>query len=103
MSQLKEFKRFQKFDKQQQPQPGDVFALTKIPPQALEAEQAILASILMDNHAINACMEHLTDEDFYKEAHKIIFRAMLELNNRNEPTDLVTLNAHLENQQMLEA
>ncbi|OVE81315.1 replicative DNA helicase [bacterium K02(2017)] len=69
---------------------------SKLPPQNLEAEQAILASILIDNHALNTCLEHITSDDFYKEAHKIIFKAMLDLSEKNEPTDLVTLNSALE-------
>ncbi|MBF0103880.1 MAG: replicative DNA helicase [Deltaproteobacteria bacterium] len=73
-----------------------ILNISKVPPQNIEAEQAILASILIDNHALNACLEHITSNDFYKEAHKVIFLAMMELSEKNEPTDLVTLNAHLE-------
>ncbi|MCP5464690.1 MAG: replicative DNA helicase [Deltaproteobacteria bacterium] len=76
--------------------------ISKIPPQALEAEQAILASVLIDNNALNNCMEYITPEDFYKEAHAIIFRAMLELSNKNEPTDLVTLNGLLQSKGQLD-
>ncbi|EKD51085.1 MAG: hypothetical protein ACD_62C00350G0013 [uncultured bacterium] len=75
---------------------AQVFSLSRLPPQNLEAEQAVLASILIDNHALNICLEHIVPDDFYKEAHKIIFRGMLELNEKNEPTDLVTINALLE-------
>lgn len=81
---------------------GPVLPLLKLPPQSLEAEQAILASILIDNHALNVCLEFLKPEDFYKEAHQIIFRAMIELNEKSEPTDLVTLNHSLENRVLLD-
>lgn len=84
------------------PEKIDVFQNSKIPPQNLEAEQAILASVLMDNHALNLCMEFITPDDFYKEAHKLIFNAMMELNEKNEPTDLVTVNAYLESNGNLE-
>lgn len=83
-------------------QPVSPFELSKIPPHNIEAEQAILASILIDNHAMNLCMEHIRADDFYKEAHRIIFTAMAELNEKNEPTDLVTVNAHLEKKGVLE-
>lgn len=63
----------------------------------------MLAAILMDNHALNACLEILKPEDFYKEAHKIIFESMIELNEKNEPTDLVTLNDSLQKKAQLEA
>jgi replicative DNA helicase len=89
----------QKFAQQDSP---NVLSLGKIPPQNLEAEQAILASILIDNHALNICLEYIKSDDFYKEAHKIIYSAMIELNERNEPTDLVTLNHHLENKNNIE-
>ena len=74
----------------------------RVPPQSLEAEKAILASILSDNDAINLCLETLTPEDFYKEAHQMIFRGMMDLNAKNEPVDLVTLNHYLENKKNLE-
>lgn len=78
------------------------FDLSKIPPHNLEAEQAILASILIDNHALNLCTEHIRDADFYKEAHKLIYQVMCELNEKNEPTDLVTVNALLEKKGLLD-
>lgn len=74
----------------------------KLPPQNVEAEQAILASILLDNHALNICLEYIRPDDFYKESHKVIFQAMIDLNDRNEPADLVTLNAELERKHQLE-
>ena len=65
--------------------------LEKLPPQNLEAEQAVLGSILLDNHALNRTVELLSEIDFYKEAHRRIFEAMIALSERNEPIDLVTL------------
>jgi replicative DNA helicase len=65
--------------------------LEKLPPQNVEAEQSVLGAVLLDNHAVNRAMELLTPEDFYKEAHRRIFKAIIELNDRNEAIDLVTL------------
>lgn len=76
--------------------------LSKVPPQSLEAEQAVLASVLMDEHALNLCQEYITPDDFYKEAHRQIYQAMLELSNRSEPVDLVTLGTQLEKKAVLE-
>lgn len=81
----------------------NVLSLAKLPPQHLEAEKAILASILTDNHALNVCVEHLQPEDFYKEAHQIIFRAMIELSSKNEPNDLITVAAVLEGKGQLDS
>ncbi len=74
----------------------------KVPPQSLESEQAVLAAVLMDNYALSHCIEYIRPDDFYKEAHRLIFQSMLELNDKNEPTDLLTLKAHLENKGLLE-
>lgn len=63
----------------------------KLPPQSLEAEMSILGGILIDNDAINRVLEMLEPEEFYREAHRKIFGAMLELSDRREPCDLITL------------
>ena len=65
--------------------------LRKIPPQNLEAEASALGGILLENEAINRVLEILTEGDFYRESHRKIFRAMLELTDRAEPIDLITL------------
>ncbi len=65
--------------------------LRRVPPQSLEAEQSVLGGILLDNTALDRVVETLKAEDFYREAHRKIFRAMLQLAERNEPADLVTL------------
>jgi len=57
----------------------------------LEAEESVLGGILLDNTAIDKVIEHLRAEDFYREAHAKIFRAMLDLTERAEPCDIVTL------------
>lgn len=81
---------------------GPALPISKLPPQNIEAEQAILASVLIDNHALNVCLEFIKPEDFYKEAHEIIFRMMIELNEKSEPTDLITLNHVLESKSLLD-
>ncbi len=63
----------------------------RIPPQNIEAEQSVLGAILLDNEAAHEVIEILRPGDFYKEAHRKIFDAMLGLLDRNEPADLVTL------------
>lgn len=66
-------------------------SLLKVPPQNLEAEQSLLGGILLENNAINTVLEYVVGDDFYTEAHRKLFAAMLELNGRNEPCDLITL------------
>jgi replicative DNA helicase len=67
----------------------------RIPPQSLEAEESVLGSILLDNQAINTCMERIRAEDFYKSAHQTIYEAMATLSDRREPIDIVTLGQQL--------
>lgn len=64
----------------------------KIPPQNLEAEAAVLGAILIDHECIYRVVEHAGANDFYREAHRRIFEAMLTLSEKNEPTDFLTVN-----------
>ncbi|MBF0536932.1 MAG: replicative DNA helicase [Nitrospirae bacterium] len=70
-------------------------ALDKIPPQNIEAEQAVLGAILLEQDAIYRAIEVISQEDFYKDSHKRIFRAMIAILDRHEPIDLVTLTDYL--------
>ena len=74
----------------------------RIPPHSVESEQSILGSILLDKEAIITVTETIQPEDFYKEAHKIIYECMVKLNNKNEPIDLITLTEELRKQGHLE-
>ncbi|MGD8327824.1 MAG: replicative DNA helicase [Acidobacteriota bacterium] len=60
-------------------------------PHNLEAEKSVLGAVLLDNAAVNAAAELLTSEDFYGEAHRLIFGAMCELSEVGAPIDAVTL------------
>jgi replicative DNA helicase len=77
-------------------------SLHKVPPQNLEAEQSVLGGILLDNMALNAVLEVLDQTDFYSDAHRKIFAAIIELSNRNEPCDLITLSNILRDQKRME-
>jgi len=63
----------------------------KAPPQSLEAEQAVLASVLLDNDLMNGVVEVLRPEDFYQGAHRTLFSAMLELYERGRAIDPLTI------------
>ena len=77
--------------------------LRKVPPQNLEAEASVLGGILLENDAINRVLEILTPADFYRESHRKIFRAMMELSDRSEPADIITLSEILKARGELEA
>ncbi|MEA3471120.1 MAG: replicative DNA helicase [Thermodesulfobacteriota bacterium] len=78
------------------------YSLHKVPPQNLEAEQSVLGGILLDNMAINNVLEILVTDDFYSEAHRKIFTAIIELSEKNEPSDLITLSSILRDKKQLE-
>lgn len=67
-----------------------------VPPNALEAERAVLGGILLENEAINVVLEVLSLDDFYSEANAKIFDAMTELFRRSQPVDHVTLREALD-------
>jgi replicative DNA helicase len=75
----------------------------RLPPQSLDAEQAVLGSILIDRDAIIEVADFLTADDFYRQAHGQIFAAMLELYGHNEPIDIVTVAEAVERAGQLEA
>jgi len=76
--------------------------LQKIPPQNLEAEMSLLGSILIDKDAMFKIADQVDADDFYKNSHSIIFEAMTELYNKNEPVDVLTLGNRLEEKGMQE-
>ena len=67
----------------------------RVPPQNLEAESSVLGGILLENQAVLKVLEVVQEGDFYREAHRKIFHAMVELQERGEPVDLITLNEEL--------
>ncbi|MGO9612205.1 MAG: replicative DNA helicase [Dissulfurispiraceae bacterium] len=71
------------------------FALDRLPPQNLEAEQSILGAIILDNDALPRVVEDLKPDDFYKEAHRRLYRVMLDLFEKSEPVDIITLTDYL--------
>jgi replicative DNA helicase len=76
---------------------------SRLPPQDVDAERAVLGSIMISNEAVFSALEELTPEDFYKPAHQIVFRAMTELATKSEPVDTVTMSALLKSKSELEA
>lgn len=63
----------------------------RIPPQNVEAEQAVLGAMLLSHDAVIVAMEKLQPRDFYRDAHRIIFEAMEHLHRENKEIDVITL------------
>jgi len=74
----------------------------KIPPHSIEAEQAVLGGIFLDKEAWDKVAEIIQEEDFYRKDHRLIFRAISDLSNNGDPTDIVTVSEWLENHQLLD-
>ncbi|MEK7105518.1 MAG: replicative DNA helicase [Patescibacteria group bacterium] len=70
--------------------------MDRIPPHNLEAEQSLLGSLLVDPEAIIKIADMVRAEDFYKDAHKLIFEIIVELFERHEPIDLLTVSNRLD-------
>ncbi|MCR6108532.1 replicative DNA helicase [Salipaludibacillus agaradhaerens] len=79
----------------------DFFA-DRTPPQNIEAEQAVLGAIFLEDQALITASERLIPEDFYRVAHQRIYSVMLELSSKSEPVDLVTVTSELETKNWLE-
>ena len=73
----------------------DIGALGRIPPQSLEAEQSVLGSMLIDKEVIPVVMEILRSDDFYRPDHKEIYDVIIELFDRAQPIDLITVSERL--------
>ncbi len=70
--------------------------MSKIPPQNLEAESSLLGALLLDKDALIKVSDTLNPGDFYKESNGIIYQAMLDLFEKHEPIDIVTVSNRLD-------
>ena len=76
--------------------------LDRVPPQNIEAEQSVLGSILIEQSAIAKISDILQPEDFYREAHKMVYRAAMTLFERGEAIDFITVIDTLRREESLE-
>ena len=76
--------------------------LDKKPPQNIEAEQSLLGCLMLDKNAIVKVADFISAEDFYKDIHKEIFQSMMDLFEKTEPIDIISVSARLKERQKLE-
>ncbi len=74
----------------------------RIPAQNIEAEQAVLGAILIDNSVMNKVTEVLKAQDFYRIVHQIIYKTMLDMHTKHQPIDMITLIEELKNRNQLD-
>lgn len=77
--------------------------LERIPPQSVEAEQAVLGSLLVNPETITKVIDMVQSEQFYRKAHQIIYAAIRDLFEKNEPVDIVTVSQVLKDQGKLDS
>jgi replicative DNA helicase len=73
------------------PDPQPAGQPDKVPPHSIDAEMAVIGAVLIDNAALSVITETLTEEAFYKKAHRDIFKAMLNVSEKGEAIDVITL------------
>jgi replicative DNA helicase len=78
-------------------------SIDKLPPQNIEAEQSVLGAIIFDNEALSKAIEILAADDFYRESHRRLYSAMLELFNKSDAIDIITLTDYLRKNNDLDA
>ncbi len=76
--------------------------LAKIPPHDIDAEQAVLGSMITDKDAVNSAIETLKEDAFYREDNKAIYQAIVNLYSKSEPIDIITLKDELESMDKFE-
>ena len=68
----------------------------KMPPHSVEAEQSVLGGLMLDNHAWDKVADVLTEDDFYRQDHRLIYRHICKLVEHSKPADVVTVAESLE-------
>ena len=74
----------------------------RVPPHSMDAEKAVLGSVLLRKDALYEITDTITGESFYSEKHKLIFETMMQLVSKNDPVDIISLKTILENDGKLE-
>src|SRR3989338_7157242 len=76
----------------------DEIAALRIPPHSVEGESSVLGGLLLDNGAWDRVGDLLSDQDFYRREHQLIYAAVGALINASKPADIITVYEHLQNQ-----
>ena len=74
---------------------------TRVPPHSMQAEQSVLGGLMLDNQSWDAVVDRVSEEDFYRRDHRLIYQAIADLARRDEPFDVVTLSEVLDQKQLL--
>ena len=81
---------------------NESFESLRVPPHSIEAEQSVLGGLMLDNNAWETVADRVSEEDFYRHDHRLIFRSIAELAEQNEPLDWITLAEWLKQREQLD-
>ncbi|MEN8904666.1 MAG: replicative DNA helicase [Clostridiales bacterium] len=81
----------------------NINSITKVPPHSIEAEQSVLGSMILEKEVISLVIEKLKKDDFYRNDHKEIYEAIIELFDKGEPVDLITITDSLKKRGTLDS
>ena len=81
---------------------NDAIQHLKVPPHSIEAEQSVLGGLLLDNTAWDKVADVVAERDFYRQDHRLIFRSIAILAEKDEPLDVITLSSWLKDRDELE-
>ena len=81
---------------------SSTISAVKIPPHSIEAEQAVIGGLMLDNDAWDQITDRLSEEDFYKTEHQLIYKAQMVLVTRHQPLDVLTISEYLKEIQQLD-
>ncbi|MEK7581863.1 MAG: replicative DNA helicase [Patescibacteria group bacterium] len=83
--------------------PKKPFLHARVPPQNIDSEKALLGAIMLRPEAMHEVIDKVEEDSFYVEKHRIIWKTMLELHNKHEPIDLLSLSSRLKERKLLES
>lgn len=75
----------------------------RVPPQNIDAENSIIGSLMLDSNVWDQVGDHVNEDDFYRPAHQVLFKAIKSLLHKNQPVDLITVTNHLQAENQLQA
>ncbi len=89
-------------ENEQRGAPESLTAKLKLPPHSLDAEQAVLGGLMLDNRAWDQIADKISEKHFYRRDHQLIFRAMVKLMEENKPLDVITVSESLQKMEVQE-
>ena len=85
-----------------EPDHADLYEGLRVPPHNLQAEQSLLGALMLENSTWDLVADKVGEEDFYRQEHRLVFRAVTLLADEDQPFDVITLAEALEKRKLLD-